>query len=224
MHPTGLAFPTRPTTISIAGRPIQLDVVADADTLLDELLARGPDDPDLLDDRLPYWAELWHSAIALSRVLAAGPWLRPGIRTTELGCGLGLPGIVAGGQGAEVCFTDYLPAALEFAAHNWGRNHAHPARFLSMDWRLPDLSASAELLLAADIAYEARFFPVLYEVFERLLLPGGTLLLAEPQRVFAQSFLLGLRQRFRTVGEWREIVTLDGVTREILVLALVHRK
>ena len=223
MHPTTLPFPTRPTNLSIAGKDILLDVVADAEALLEELLGRGPDDPDLLDDRLPYWAELWHSAIALSRVLATGPWLRPGLRTTELGCGLGLPGIVAGAGGADVCFTDYLPAALAFAAHNWSLNHPFPARFLPMDWRTPDLSAAAELLLAADVAYEARFFPILYDVFDRLLLPGGTLLLAEPGRVFARPFLTGLRSRFRTVGEWRESVTLDGVTREILVLALQHR-
>jgi predicted nicotinamide N-methyase len=222
--PTALSFPTRPATLDIAGNLISLAVVADAEALLDELLARAPDDPDLLDDRLPYWAELWHSAIALSRVLATGPWLRPGLRVTELGCGLGLPGIVAGSSGAEVCFTDYLPDALAFARHNWARNHARPARFLTMDWRQPDPSAAAEVLLAADVAYEARFFSVLYDTCERLLLPGGTLLLAEPNRIFARPFLVGLQQRFRTVGEWREDVTLDGVTREVLVLALQHRQ
>ncbi len=224
MSPTSLAFPVRPLSLTIAGRAIHLDVVADAAALLDDLLARGPEDPDLLDDRIPYWAELWHAAIALSRVLAAGPWLRPGLRVTELGCGLGLPGIVAGSSGAKVCFTDYLPDALAFARHNWANNHVHPASFLTMDWRSPDPAAAAELLLAADVAYEARFFPVLYSTFERLLLPGGTLLLAEPGRIFAQSFVAGLRQRFRTVGEWHEPATLDGVTREILVLALQHRE
>jgi predicted nicotinamide N-methyase len=219
-QPTAFSFPVRRTEVSIAAGSFSLDVVADPEALLDALIARTADDPDLLDDRLPYWAELWHSAIALSRVLTRVALPRPGMRTTELGCGLGLPGIVAGASGAAVCFTDYLPEALQFAQHNWSLNHAHAARFLPMDWRTPDDSAAADLLLAADVAYEARFFPVLYQVFERLLLPGGTLLLAEPGRVYAQPFVAGLRERFRVSGEWRESVALDGVTREVLVLAL----
>jgi predicted nicotinamide N-methyase len=56
------------------------------------------------EELLPYWAHLWPSAVALAEELA--PRSLRGARTLELGCGLGLPSVVAargggGGDGAR---------------------------------------------------------------------------------------------------------------------------
>ena len=66
-----------------------------------ELLLLAPRDREALlseeafahEEFLPYWAELWPSALALARVLARRPLT--GRRVLELGCGLGLPAIAA---------------------------------------------------------------------------------------------------------------------------------
>ena len=65
-----------------------------------ELMVRRPASPeDLVDEEafaadefLPYWAELWPAALALA---AALPRRLAGTRLVELGCGLGVPSLVA---------------------------------------------------------------------------------------------------------------------------------
>ena len=55
--------------------------------------------PSLVDEFLPYWAELWPSGLALARALP----LRGsrGWRVIELGAGLGVPSLVAAARGAR---------------------------------------------------------------------------------------------------------------------------
>ena len=204
--------------LDIEGRLVLLDQVADPEALLDELIAKGEDHPDVLDDRLPYWADLWHSALALSRFLVREGEVTAGEAVVELGCGLGLPGIVAGLEGGEVLFTDYLPEALVFARHNWALNSPRKARFQLLDWRRPPEDLSVDLVLAADVAYEKRFFPPLLELFRRLLRPGGRILLAEPGRGIAQPFLRELEHRFRVEKcvleqSWKESTLAVGLYR-----------
>ena len=63
-------------------------------SFLDLLLAKGEHHPDVIDERIPYWLELWPSAIGLARHLCSlGPMLS-GQTTLELGCGIGLPSMV----------------------------------------------------------------------------------------------------------------------------------
>ncbi len=67
------------------------------------------------DERLPYWAELWPSAIGLAHYLDRDVSLR-GKHVLELGCGLGLLGVIAARDGARVLCTDYEPDALALHA------------------------------------------------------------------------------------------------------------
>ena len=46
------------------------------------------------DEYMPYWADLWPAARMLAKVIMQDTWM-PGTQALEVGCGLGLPGIVA---------------------------------------------------------------------------------------------------------------------------------
>src|SRR5262245_45836916 len=46
------------------------------------------------DEYMPYWADLWPAARMLAKVILHKSWT-PGQSALEIGCGLGLPGIVA---------------------------------------------------------------------------------------------------------------------------------
>jgi predicted nicotinamide N-methyase len=213
-------FQTRPLPLDVEGLAVQLSVITNTAELMDELIAKGSEHEDVQDERIPYWADLWPSALALSRHLVRSGLVRPGVRVTEIGCGLGLPGIVAGLLGAETTLTDYLPDALRFAHHNWGQNLSRPARFELMDWRQPDPALAADLLLASDVAYESRAFGFLPQAFRMLCRPGGTILLSEPNRAVAAAFLDDLAQQGFQVEPHLYKGVFEGYTYGVKVYAL----
>jgi predicted nicotinamide N-methyase len=103
------------------------------------------------DEFLPYWAELWPAATALAEAL---PGRLDGIRVVELGCGLGLPSLVAAARGADVTAVDWAEDAVVLLKRNAERNRV-PLTAVVRDWREP-LGQAFDLALAADVLYERR--------------------------------------------------------------------
>lgn len=173
----------------LRGEEFILQVVGDTDRLLDELIAKGPEHEDVADERIPYWADLWHSAIALAEWVLEHPAVHSGSHVLELGCGLGMSGIAAGKKGARVLQTDYLPEALQMAELCWRLNLPNPPQTAILDWRNPEINFQADVLLAADVIYEERNGPPLLQAIKQLLPRDGVLLLTEPGRPIGQTFL-----------------------------------
>ena len=113
------------------------------DALLDE-------DAFARDEFLPYWAELWPAANALA---AALPDVA-GLRVVELGCGLGLPSLVAAARGADVTASDWAEDAVALLRENAARNDL-VVRVEVRDWREP-WPERFDVALAADVLYERR--------------------------------------------------------------------
>ena len=103
------------------------------------------------DEFLPYWAELWPAASALAGAL---PERLDGIRVVELGCGLGVPSLVAARRGADVVATDWAADAVALLERNAARNGV-VLRAAVWDWREPS-AERFDLALAADVLYEQR--------------------------------------------------------------------
>ena len=171
------------------------------------------------DERLPYWAELWSSAVALAGRLAREDLA--GKRAIELGCGVGLPTVVALRRGAAVLATDHYGAALDFARYNAGvdlGDRREPETRL-LDWHRPStegLSRSFDLAFAADVLYEARNAPALAALIPSLLALAGEALLADPRRKDAPRFLELMEERgFRSSME--DVAVATG-GREVTVL------
>ena len=143
-----------------------------------------------VDERLPYWAELWPSAHVLAAELA-GRDLR-GRSVVELGCGVGLPSVVAALGGADVLATDWYGEALGFVTANAAAAGARVATLL-VDWSTPPPALlarpPADLVVGADVLYEERNGPALAALVPRILAPGGELLVADPRRPHADLLL-----------------------------------
>lgn len=84
----------------------------------------------------------------------------------ELGCGLGVPSLVAAARGAEVTATDWADDAIELLVRNAGRNGLR-LRAELRDWREP-WDERFDLALAADLLYEHRNVEPLVELLPRL--------------------------------------------------------
>jgi predicted nicotinamide N-methyase len=146
---------------------------------------------------LPYWAELWPSAIALARVLRKRRL--GGASVLELGCGLALPSIVAALGGARVLATDLQPDALVAAGLNAAANGV-TLELMTLDWR--ELGAVAErvpfdLVLGADVLYETHQVDSLLEVLTTLRSP---VLLADQGRTPGAEFFERVGERFRVTS------------------------
>jgi predicted nicotinamide N-methyase len=143
-----------------------------------------------VDERLPYWAELWPSAHVLAGHLAARD-LR-GRRVVELGCGVGLPSVVAALGAADVLATDWYREALTFTAANAAAAGADVATLL-VDWAGPPAALldrpPADLVVGADVLYEERNGPALAALVPRLLAPDGELVVADPRRPHSGGLL-----------------------------------
>lgn len=133
------------------------------------------------DERLPYWADLWPSARALTRWLLDAT--APSGRVLELGCGVALPSLALRWRGAEVLATDYYPEALEFARANAERNRLAPLQTRLLDWRHPPPGLGRfPLVVAADVTYERRNADALAGLLPALVAPGGCAWIADPGR------------------------------------------
>lgn len=217
-----LRYPVQNWELTFGELSLRLSGAANFDALLDELIDLGPDHEAFIDERIPYWADLWPSALGLAKYLAQADLIRPGMPVLELGCGLGLPGVVAGMLGAEVALTDYLEDALAFARHNWMQNLPdRQPRTVQMDWRLPDPALAAELVLASDIAYEQRFFADLPQAFQTLTWPGGMILVSEPNRESSQPFFAELPRNGFQVEKEVVQVAWNGQEHQINVFKML---
>lgn len=178
------------------------DARADAiDLWTVESLARHVDRDALLagenPPEPPYWAHLWSGA----RVLAAAIPERAGT-AVELGCGLGLPGVVAARRGARVTFVDRVATPLRFARASMATNRLAATGYVVADFTGPALRGRWDLVLAAEILYDRAAFGAVAAALAARLRPGGLALLADAARIDTRAFwphldAVGLRAEVR---------------------------
>lgn len=173
-HAVASKLPLDAHVVLLAERKWSIMAVRDHDALLADTTAF---------QHAPYGLLLWESAIALAGLLARqnAPAIR-GKRLLELGCGVGLPGLVAATLGAIVTQTDHEPIALTVARENARRNDSRGIVQFNADWSAWNHDTRYDLIIGSDIAYGTDMHDYLVEIFTRNLVPGGRLLLADPGR------------------------------------------
>ena len=180
--------------VFVDDRTFHITHPGDSDRLLDNPTVRSN---FALDEYMPYWTDLWPGARMLAKVLLRETW-PPGLLTLEIGCGLGLPGVVALSLGLRVVFSDCDATALEFAAANARDNGFDNFEVLQMDWRFPPPDLRVPLLLASDLIYEMRNVGPLIQLVKKVLQPGGQCLLTDQDRLPMHHF--------------REVLRAEGLT------------
>src|SRR5437588_5867305 len=138
--------------VLVEGQTFLITRPGESDRLLDHPFIRSA---FATDEYLPYWAELWPAARMLAKAIVREPWTA-GMEALEIGCGLGLPGIVALSRGLRVTFADCDATALRFATDNARANNLHNFRLMRLDCRCAPSDLSFSIILASDLAYELR--------------------------------------------------------------------
>ncbi len=161
---------------------VRLRVVRDFDAVLDHYADTVPN----AVASIPYYAHLWPSAIGLASHLEATYGTLRGVACLELGCGLGLPALVAATLGADVTAMDFHPDNRAFFEANAALNGL-PIRYLELDWNVTAPPARYGLVMASDVLYENGSAPAFANFAMQARAPGGVVLLADPGRRHVQE-------------------------------------
>ncbi len=171
------------TEYTFGGRSFNFLSVLDSYALLDRI---SPEE-FVKDEQMPYWAEIWPSAITLASFIAEELPLA-GVRAVEIGAGVGMASVVAAWKGASVLATDYSLEALRFVRYNALKNRVTLDNS-RLDWRLVQCTEQFDLLFAADVLYERVNLLPIVTAIDKLLKPEGVAYIADPRRRLADQFL-----------------------------------
>ena len=186
--------------------------------------------------------KIWECSEDLVRLLHDADYLFSDKSVLELGCGAGLPGLLALSRGAEVMFSDYnedvlteltIPNALLNLPSSPGSSDAadpvaEKCRFFSGDWSdleenfLAKENKKFDLILTSETIYNVDNQSKLVSIFKKFLKDDGHVLVAGKTLYFGVGG--GMRQ-FETLAkqsglECVSVKTCDtGVKREIIKIS-----
>ena len=175
-------YDTEPIELTIGSRRLTLLRVRDLERWVDReaLLRDETEEP-------PYWAHLWTGSLTLARYIEERIECRE-LNVLDLGCGLGLTGVVASLKGGKVTFADKEPEALAFATVNAQMNDCPLFETRLLDFTRDGLDQRFSLILGAEILYDRPTFPLLAAFLVRHLNPGSRALLADARRTNTDEF------------------------------------
>jgi predicted nicotinamide N-methyase len=165
-------------TLTIGQDTYIIELIQNMDALLQIYADFHPSDEELI----PYFAELWPASIALATYMdQLGAQLYK-TRVLELGCGLGIPSLIASRYGAQVIATDYHPHNAFFLQRNALLNNLTEISYKTMDWANPLQLEPFDWVIGSDLIYTPTNVELYTPVASQFVKPNGTIILTDPGR------------------------------------------
>ena len=205
----------------IGGRRVRLREIEINDSLTIPLFESEEQDA-IIDEAIendrpaPYGLICWPSAIRVAKELAEISSLQE-LRVLDIGAGNGLPALTAAALGAQVMATDIHSLTmlmLKEAAHYSKLKNLHVGFFDIMgDEKLP----ASDLLIAADMLYEADLAQATALRCFEAISHGASLIVADPFRRSREQFIEVLESKGVTVEFISKPITdhLSGSERQV---------
>lgn len=172
------------------------------------------DDPSLA---FPYWSQVWPAAIGLCHFLAGNTGCLENKKVLELAAGLGLPSLLAAQYAHEVCASDHIPEAVELMRRSADYNGILNMQCSWLNWNHLPGSVVADTLLLSDVNYDPASFDAVYDLLQRFLNNGSTVVLSTPQRLMAKSFI----DRLLPFCIKQEDVLVENAQQQTIITVLV---
>ena len=169
----------------------------------------------------PLWAKIWEASYLLADQLAQRK-VEAGKRYLEIGCGIGVVGIVVSCFGHEVTMTEGDRHALQFAQANARINHCEEARIVELDWNKDVLEGRFDCIFGSEIVYHERDFDPLLRLFQRLLKPEGEILLSSEARSITVQFYREM-QRFYVLDGQKKTLRGPGTEKSFILCRLTPK-
>ncbi len=146
-----------------------------------------------------YWDRIWPSSVALSEYLIRQffPSKLTGVNVLEIGCGTGLPGVVAVQLGAFTMFSDMVPVTLEAVKETCHMNHISNFDTRTLDWSEKIESKERyDLVIGCEVFYDEVILPDIARVLEQVLAPGGKGIFCDPNRLGLDTIEQAFQEKF----------------------------
>jgi 2-polyprenyl-3-methyl-5-hydroxy-6-metoxy-1,4-benzoquinol methylase len=195
-------YETDTSDLVIRNRHFQFFVPRRLDDFLDPV--------DIFRD-FPLWSKIWEASLVLADHLAQTP-PDPEKRFLEIGCGLGLAGIVAASFGHRVTATEYNTHALDFVRANARANLPSSAgnlEILALDWNKPRLEGSFDCILGSEVIYHKKDFEPILKLLRTYLRPEGHIILAAAIRKTSVEFFRQMARVFHMTAR-KKVLRSDG--------------
>lgn len=175
-----------------------LETIADLDEAIDllcEELGEDGEKDTFAEDLCPYFGILWPASEALSQYLVSHPLLVQKKKVLELGCGLGLPSLVAANLEAEILATDYHPDVETYFHRNCRHSNLPKIPYQRFNWRdsIEEIG-KFDVVMGSDILYESKHPKEVASGLIRFLKTDGIILLADPGRNYLNVFLQAMEE------------------------------
>ncbi len=170
-----------------------------------------------MDERLPYWADIWPSSLVLAEHVVRHKGNGRG--ALELGCGSGLVACALASAGYAVTATDYYADALAFTHNNVWRNTGRRIKTRLVNWRdLPRDLGRYSLVVASDVLYEHTYGELIAEALLATLRDDGFALVADPGRLAVQAFLESAEEGGMALTEQWDNPIGEGEAEQVVTL------
>ena len=146
-----------------------------------------------------YWDRIWPSSVAFSEHLIHqfSPSKLAGTKVLEIGCGTGVPGVVAAHLGAFTMFSDMVPVTLEAVKETCRLNHLSNFDTCTLDWSEKIQSKERyDVVLGCEVFYDEAILADISYVLEQVLTPGGKGIFCDPNRLGLDTIELAFQEKF----------------------------
>ena len=175
-------------------------------------------DPDDIFQNFPLWSKIWEASIILSDYLSRIP-VDPEKRFLEIGCGMGVIGVVASAFGHRVTMTEYNPDALNFARANASANLSADDTGLEiteLDWGKPQVEGLFDYIIGSEVIYKEKDYQPILKLFKTFLKPSGEIILAEGVRKTSMEFFRQMSELFDITAKKKILRSSEEEVRVIL--------
>lgn len=215
MRTIKVKYPTVTHTRKIGNKVYVVEAIRNLDEAIDLICeAMTPDeqlDP-FAEDMCPYFGILWEAAEGLAEYLAENPKLVQNKTVLELGCGLGLPSLVAAELGGKVLATDFHPDVEEYFLRNC-RHSSVQCEYQRLNWREENVQKKYDVVIGSDVLYESKHPKEVALGLLRFVKEGGTIILSDPGRSYLQQFITAMKE----LGVKEEMFSKSVKSKEIFI-------
>ena len=217
MKVPSVKYKTHIKQLKFQDKLVILETIRDLDEAIDQICeAMTPEeqlDP-FAEDLCPYFGVLWPAAEALSIYLSDHSHLIQGKQVLELGCGLGLPSIVATQLGAKVLATDFHPDVEEYFLRNC-RHTNIACSYKRLNWREDNSKLGQfDVVIGSDVLYESKHPKEVAQGLLRYVKSKGKVLLSDPGRSHLQQFITAMNE----LGHQESLSTVEVDGKENFIL------